>query len=53
MLSPQWLRTYAAVVEAGSFTRAADKLGLTQAAVSQHIGHLEDACGALLIRRPR
>lgn len=53
MFSPQWLRTFAAVVEAGSFTRAAHKLGLTQAAVSQHIGHLEDACGALLIRRPR
>ena len=53
MLSPQWLRTFNAVAEIGSFTRAADRLGLTQAAVSQHIGHLEDALGPLLIRRSR
>lgn len=53
MFNPQWLRTFVAVAEAGSFTRAAERLGLTQAAVSQHIGHLEDQLGPLLIRRPR
>lgn len=53
MLNPQWLRSFATLAQAGSFTGAADALGLTQAAVSQHIRHLEDALGPLLIRRPR
>ena len=53
MLNPQWLRSFAMLAQAGSFTSAADELGLTQAAVSQHIRHLEDALGPLLIRRPR
>lgn len=53
MLNPQWLRTFVKVAELGSFTRAAERLDLTQAAVSQHIGHLEDQLGPLLIRRPR
>lgn len=53
MLNPQWLRTFVKVAELGSFTRAAEQLDLTQAAVSQHIGHLEDQLGPLLIRRPR
>ena len=41
------------VSESGSFTRAADRLGVTQAAVSQHIQRLEAEFGTLLIRRPR
>jgi DNA-binding transcriptional LysR family regulator len=53
MINPQWLRSFAAVAELGSFTRAAERLGLTQAAVSQHVGQLEERLGALLIRRPR
>jgi len=53
MLNPQWLRSFAMLAQVGSFTRAADELGLTQAAVSQHVRHLEDALGPLLIRRPR
>lgn len=53
MLNPQWLRSFAALVDTGSFTRAAERLALTQAAVSQHVGHLEEALGQLLIRRPR
>ncbi|MWL89891.1 LysR family transcriptional regulator [Cupriavidus sp. SW-Y-13] len=53
MLNPQWLRSFAMLSQSGSFTGAADELGLTQAAVSQHIRHLEDALGPLLIRRPR
>jgi DNA-binding transcriptional LysR family regulator len=52
-LNPQWLRTFAALVDAGNFTRAAARLDLTQAAVSQHVRHLEDALGLLVIRRPR
>ena len=53
MLNPQWLASFAALAELGGFTRAANRLGLTQAAVSQHVQHLENALGPLLIRRPR
>lgn len=53
MLNPQWLRTFAHLVELGNFTRTAERLDLTQAAVSQHIRHLEEKLGPLLIRRPR
>jgi len=53
MLNPQWLRSFVVLAETGSFTRSAERLGLTQAAVSQHITHLEEALGPLLIRRPR
>jgi DNA-binding transcriptional LysR family regulator len=53
MLNPQWLRTFAALAEQGSFTRTAEQLDLTQAAVSQHVQRLEGRLGMLLIRRPR
>lgn len=53
MVHPQWLRSFATLAELGNFTRTADQLGLTQAAVSQHVRHLESEFGPLLIRRPR
>lgn len=53
MYNPQWLRSFATVAALGGFTRAANKLGLTQAAVSQHVRNLEEQLGPLLIRRPR
>lgn len=53
MLNPQWLRTFSVLVERGNFTRAAEQLDLTQAAVSQHVQRLEERLGTLLIRRPR
>ncbi|BEU98783.1 LysR family transcriptional regulator (plasmid) [Acidovorax sp. DW039] len=53
MNNSHWLRSFAALVETGGFTRAADRLGLTQAAVSQHVRHLEEKLGPLLIRRHR
>jgi len=53
MLSPQWLRTFATLAEQGNFTRTAERLDLTQAAVSQHVQRLEERLGLLLIRRPR
>lgn len=53
MLNPQWLRSFASVAELGGFTRAANQLGLTQAAVSQHMQHLEAQLGPLLVRRGR
>ncbi len=53
MLNPQWLRTFSTLVELGNFTRTAERLDLTQAAVSQHVQRLEERLGPLLIRRPR
>lgn len=51
MLNPVWLQTFKALIETGSFTRAADKLYMTQPGVSQHIQKLEAACGHLLLKR--
>lgn len=53
MPNSHWLRSFAALADSGGFTRAAQRLGLTQAAISQHVRHLEDEFGPLLIRRPR
>jgi DNA-binding transcriptional LysR family regulator len=53
MLNPQWLRTFSTLAEMGNFTRTAERLDLTQAAVSQHVQRLEAELGPLLIRRPR
>jgi len=53
MFNPQLLRSFSALIEAGSFTRAADKLGITQAAVSQHIRQLEQQTGPLILRGKR
>jgi DNA-binding transcriptional LysR family regulator len=53
MLNAQWLRTFTVLAELRSFTRTADRLNLTQAAVSQHVRHLEEQLGTLVVRRPR
>lgn len=53
MFNPVWLASFKAVAEWGGFTRAAEKLGLTQAGVSQHVRQLENQLGLLFIRRPR
>lgn len=45
------LDTFVEVAERGSFTAAARRLGLTQAAVSQRIQRLEAGLGAVLFRR--
>lgn len=48
------IRAFEAAARLGSFTRAADELGMTQAAVSYQIKLLEDRVGApLFLRRPR
>ena len=48
---PVLLRTDLAVVNGLSFTRAAERLGISQPAVSQHVRRLEQAAGRLLLRR--
>ena len=45
------LSTYVAVVEAGSFTAAADRLGIAKSVVSRRVAALEERLGAQLLRR--
>ncbi|MBC8790804.1 MAG: LysR family transcriptional regulator [Tagaea sp. CACIAM 22H2] len=45
------LRTFATVVERGSFTAAAERMGLTQPAISLQIRQLEKRLGTALIER--
>lgn len=45
------IRCFHAVVEAGGFSRAAERLDLSQSAVSQAIANLEHRLGAVLMRR--
>lgn len=42
---------FAEVVRAGSFTAAAERLGLSKPTVSKHVAALEDAVGARLLNR--
>ncbi len=51
MLNPDWLRSFLAVAEAGSFTAAAQQLGVRQSTVSQHIARLEAALGRPVLAR--
>ena len=44
-------RVFAAVVEAGGFTAAAERLGLSRAAASKHVLQLEERLGARLLNR--
>lgn len=45
------LQAFAAVVEAGSFTAAADRLGIAKSAISRRISALEERLGVQLLRR--
>ncbi|MBA8877235.1 LysR family transcriptional regulator [Phyllobacterium myrsinacearum] len=47
----EWIRVFEAAGRLGSFTAAANELGLTQAAVSQRIKNLELQLGAQLFNR--
>ncbi|WP_411072670.1 LysR substrate-binding domain-containing protein [Streptomyces sp. cmx-4-25] len=51
MYEPTQLRTFLAVAQTLSFTRAADRLGLRQSTVSQHVRRLESATGRPLFSR--
>ncbi|MGO4774536.1 LysR family transcriptional regulator, partial [Lysobacter sp. 2RAB21] len=50
-LDPTLLRTFVAVTESGGFTRAAERLHLTQSAVSHQIRRLEEQLGCSLLHR--
>ncbi len=47
------LAYFVAVVDAGSFTRAAEYLGITKAVVSQQVARLEKEVGTTLLMRTR
>lgn len=51
LLNTVYLRTFLTVVEAGSYTAAADKLHMSQPAVSQHIRLLEEHLGGVRLFR--
>jgi len=45
------MKVFAAVVDAGSFTRAADTLAMSKAAVSRYVAELEERLGVRLLHR--
>ena len=47
----EWIRAFEAAARLGSFTAAAEDVGLTQAAISQRIGELEKRLGIPLFHR--
>jgi DNA-binding transcriptional LysR family regulator len=49
MLNATWLETFVTLTEIGHFTRAAEKLNMTQPGVSQHLRKLEEQVGQSLI----
>lgn len=51
MFDPVLLRSFIAVVDCANFTRAAQRLHLTQSTVSQQIRRLEDSLGCKLVDR--
>ena len=53
MIDLDQVRSFVAVIEAGSFRDAAQRLGLAQPTVSQHVQKLEAALGHPLIERNR
>lgn len=52
-LDTRLVRTFATVARAGSFTKAAAELGLTQQGASSHIRRLESLLGCILFERSR
>ena len=50
-LNPDQLRAFADVVELGSFSAAAERLHLTQPAISQQVRQLELRLGVRLVER--
>jgi len=49
MLNATWLETFTTLCEIGHFTRTAERLGMTQPGVSQHLRKLEGQLGRPLI----
>ncbi|MEL0137553.1 MAG: LysR family transcriptional regulator, partial [Halieaceae bacterium] len=52
-LSVRQIRYFEAIADAGSFRRAADRLGVTQPTLTVQIASMEKALGAMLFERQR
>lgn len=53
-LDPDLLKTFLAIADTGSITRAANDVGRTQSAISMQVRRIEEAVeGAVLLRTPR
>src|SRR5881227_4031158 len=53
MLDPDLLRTFVCIAEEGSFTRAGQRVGRTQSAVSMQLQRLETQLGERLVSRAK
>ncbi|RXZ43423.1 LysR family transcriptional regulator [Crenobacter cavernae] len=51
LIDPVLLKSFVAVVESGSFTRAGERVHLSQSTVSQHLRRLEEQLGCELVDR--
>ena len=51
MFDPRLLRAFVGILDSGSFTRAADRLHMTQSTISQQLARLEESVGHVLIDR--
>ncbi len=51
LLDPRLLRAFVAIVDAGGFTAAADRLHITQSTISQQLARLEESVGQQLVER--
>jgi DNA-binding transcriptional LysR family regulator len=51
MIETKQLRLLVSIVESGSFTSAAERLGLSQPTVSQHVRTIEESLGVVLFTR--
>jgi DNA-binding transcriptional LysR family regulator len=50
-LEPSWLRSFVAIAQVGSVTRAAERVNRTQSAVSTQLQQLEASVGVRLVKR--
>ncbi|WP_417694095.1 LysR family transcriptional regulator [Roseibium sp.] len=51
MLNSQWLETFTCLCETGGYSRAAERLNMTQPGVSQHMRKLEQQVGQQLVTK--
>jgi DNA-binding transcriptional LysR family regulator len=51
MFDPRLLRAFVGILDSGSFTRAAERLHMTQSTISQQLARLEDSVGHVLVDR--
>jgi DNA-binding transcriptional LysR family regulator len=53
LVEPELLRALVVIAEARSFTRAAERLNITQPTISTQVRRLEECCGRVLFKRSK